>query len=432
MTIKINSLEIENVKRVKAVALEPAKDGLTIIGGRNNQGKTSVLDAIAWALGGDRFKPSSPKRDGSATPPKLHITLSNGLVVERRGESSALKVIDPNGNKAGQQLLNEFIEALALDLPRFMQQTAKDKAKTLLQIIGVGEKLYELEDREQRAYNQRRAIGQIAEQKRGAVEEALWYPEAPAEPVSASELIKQQQDILARNGENQRKRESVKELERDQERVGREINSLVGEISSLEAKLKEKQSLFDTIHDDLATARKTAEQLVDESTAELEASIAAVDEINAKVRANQAKSLLEDEANEYKAQYDALTAVIDALRAEKMALLDGADLPLPGLSVEDGELVYNGHKWDSLSGSEQLKVATAIVRRLNPQCGFVLMDKLEQMDTQTLAEFGAWLASEGLQVIATRVSTGDECSVVIEDGYAIEPEAAPAFKRGEF
>lgn len=425
MTIKINSLEIENVKRVKAVALEPAKDGLTIIGGRNNQGKTSVLDAIAWALGGDRFKPSSPKREGSATPPKLHITLSNGLVVERRGESSALKVIDPNGNKAGQQLLNEFIEALALDLPRFMQQTAKDKAKTLLQIIGVGEKLYELEDREQRAYNQRRTIGQIAEQKRGAVEEALWYPEAPAEPVSASELIKQQQDILAKNGENQRLRARVEDLQGAHGRLEQEI-------FELHQKLEQKRADLEALTDQLKTAEKTAEQLVDESTAELEASIAAVDEINAKVRANQAKSLLEDEANEYKAQYDALTAVIDALRAEKMALLDGADLPLPGLSVEDGELVYNGHKWDSLSGSEQLKVATAIVRRLNPECGFVLMDKLEQMDTQTLAEFGAWLESEGLQVIATRVSTGDECSVVIEDGYAIEPEAAPAFKRGEF
>jgi len=425
VTIKINSLEIENVKRVKAVALEPAKDGLTIIGGRNNQGKTSVLDAIAWALGGDRFKPSSPKREGSATPPKLHITLSNGLVVERRGDNSALKVIDPNGNKAGQQLLNEFVEAFALDLPRFMQQTAKDKAKTLLQIIGVGEKLYELEDAEQRLYNQRRTIGQIAEQKRGAVEEALSYPDAPAEPVSASELIKQQQDILAKNGENQRLRARVEDLQGAHGRLEQEI-------FELHQKLEQKKADLEALTGQLKTAEKTAEQLVDESTAELEASIAAVDEINAKVRANQAKSLLEDEANEYKAKYEALTDEIESVRAEKMALLDGADLPLPGLSVEDGELTYSGHKWDVLSGSEQLKVSAAIVRKLNPECGFVLMDKLEQMDLDTLSEFGTWLEAEGLQVIATRVSTGDECSVVIEDGYAIEPEAAPAFKRGEF
>ena len=42
-SIKINSLELENVKRVKAVKLEPTANGLTVVGGKNNQGKTSVL-----------------------------------------------------------------------------------------------------------------------------------------------------------------------------------------------------------------------------------------------------------------------------------------------------------------------------------------------------------------------------------------------------
>ena len=76
------------------------------------------------------------------------------------------------------------------------------------------------------------------------------------------------------------------------------------------------------------------------------------------------------------------------------------------------------------AGSEQLRVATAIVRCLKPQCGFVLLDKLVQMDLGTLREFGAWLESEGLQAIATRVSTGDECSIIIEDGY-VQGEEQP-------
>ena len=69
-----------------------------------------------------------------------------------------------------------------------------------------------------------------------------------------------------------------------------------------------------------------------------------------------------------------------------------------------------------MSGSDQLRVAAAIVRRLNPDCGFVLLDKLEQMDMTTLQEFSAWLEAEGLQAIATRVSTGSECQIIIEDG----------------
>ena len=129
--VKINELLIENVKRVKAVQFEPSADGLTIIGGRNGQGKTSVLDAIAWALGGNNYKPSVPERDGALVPPNLHIELSNGLIVERKGKNSTLKITDPNGNKSGQQLLNEFVSTLALDLPKFINGSDKDKADSL-------------------------------------------------------------------------------------------------------------------------------------------------------------------------------------------------------------------------------------------------------------------------------------------------------------
>ena len=110
MPMKINKLEIENVKRVKAVKMEPSENGLTIIGGNNAEGKTSVLDAIAWALGGNTFRPSEPYREGSTLPPYIHITMSNGLVVERKGKNVDLKVTDPSGQKAGQQLLDSFVE----------------------------------------------------------------------------------------------------------------------------------------------------------------------------------------------------------------------------------------------------------------------------------------------------------------------------------
>lgn len=106
--IKINKLEIENVKRIKAVKIEPSSNGLTIVGGDNNQGKTSVLDSIAWALGGEKYRPSQAVREGSVIPPNLHIVMSNGLVVERKGKNSALKVTDPEGNKAGQMCIEHI------------------------------------------------------------------------------------------------------------------------------------------------------------------------------------------------------------------------------------------------------------------------------------------------------------------------------------
>lgn len=416
MTIKINKLEIENVKRVKAVKMEPTANGLTIIGGNNGQGKTSVLDSIAWALGGNKFKPSQAQREGSAIPPNLHIVMSNGLIVERKGKNSDLKVIDPDGNKAGQNLLDSFIDELALNLPKFMQQSSREKASTLLQIIGVGEQLVLLEKEEQDTYNRRHAIGQIADQKEKFAKEQEYYPDAPKDLVSASDLIKEQQEILARNGENQRKRENLASIQRLHEETTRNVERLKLELSEAETKLA------NTIQD-LVTANKSVENLVDESTAELEKSITEIDAINCKVRANLDKDKAEEDARGYRAEYEELTEALTDVRKRKAALLDSADLPLPGLSVEDGELIYNGFKWDNMSGSDQLKVATAIVRKLNSNCGFVLLDKLEQMDQESLKEFGDWLEAEGLQAIATRVSTGEECSIIIEDGYVKGAEA---------
>lgn len=88
-SIKINKLEIENVKRIKAVKIEPTKNGLTIVGGNNNQGKTSVLDSIAWALGGDRYKPSNATRDGSTIPPNLHIVMAMDMSTQKKSSDGS-------------------------------------------------------------------------------------------------------------------------------------------------------------------------------------------------------------------------------------------------------------------------------------------------------------------------------------------------------
>ena len=423
-SVKISSLELENVKRIKAVQVVPTENGLTIIGGNNGQGKTSVLDAIAWALGGDRYRPSAPTRDGSVIPPRIRLELSNGLTVERSGKNSALKVSDPTGQRAGQQLLNSFVEELALNLPKFMNASGKEKANTLLKIIGVGDQLSALEQQEKLIYNQRHSIGQIADQKRKYAKEMPFYPDVPGKPISAVELIQRQQAILAQNGENQRKRDQV-------ERIKFQKASCAQVVQSLEEKLAEARRNLEQAAADLEIANMDAMDLQDESTAQIEADLQNIEAINIKVRANCDREKAEQEAEGYAAQYDGLTADLEQIRRQKYDLLNGAQLPLEGLSVEDGELTYHGKKWDAMSGSDQLRVSTAIVRALNPQCGFVLLDKLEQMDLRTLQEFGTWLQAEGLQAIATRVSTGGECQIIIEDGQVAGVDEPPALPQGK-
>ena len=343
------------------------------------------------------------------------------IELERKGKNSDLRVTDPQGQKSGQQLLNAFVSTFALDLPKFLNAGSREKADILLQILGVGDRLHELERRETELYNRRHAVGQIADQKAKYAKEMTVYPDAPKEPVSVTELISQQQEILRRNGENAHKRQRLAEIEQEHRHAEQEVEAL-------RLKLAKAMQHEAALADDLQTARKDAETLQDESTEELERSIENVERINVMVRANLDKEKAEEEAAEMYRQYETLTTELEDTRKKKRDLLEGADLPLPGLTVENGELLYGGRQWDCMSGAEQLRVGTAIVRKLNPQCGFVLLDKLEQMDAATLTAFGRWIEQEGLQAIATRVSKGDECSVIISDG-CIQPKP---WKAGEF
>lgn len=411
--IKIHSLEFENVKRVHHVELQPKEDGLTVIGGKNSQGKTSILDSIAWTLGGDKFRPAGAKNDEAMTPPKLKVELSNGLIVERKGQNSSLTITDPKGMKAGQKLLDSFIEKLALDLPKFIESSDKEKAETLLQIIGVSEELVEIEQEEARLYNERLLAGRVAEAKKHHAEEmGAYFQDVPETELSPADLIKQQKEL-------NNKLHEVKDLTSERARIDSQIIQYQEELREITRKIH-------ALEQDSQTVKKTLEAVGEElqkmpTSDDIEERLESLEEINKKITFNKQKRIAEEEARVAEESYKDLNLQLNQMRDDKRRLLEGADLPLEDLGIEDGKLTYKGHTWNDMSSSEQLRVATAIVRRLKPECGFVLLDKLEQFDLETMEEFGSWAEAQGLQIIATRVSTGEECQIIIEDGYVKEP-----------
>lgn len=408
MTVKISTASIRNTKRVIDVEFSPSGAGLTIIGGRNAQGKTSVLDAIAWALGGGKFAPSAPS--GGATP-KLKIELSNGLVVERVGKRSTLKVTDPKGLRAGQALLDELVGELALNIPAFMSASAKKKAEILLGILGVEEELATIEAAEKAAFEERTHVNREHKSAVGHAEALPRYDVGA--PVSIVELSAQLSEAHAHNAEAKRLQGRVESIER-------RVADAHAEVERLRAALEAATKTRDEIVRELSGAQALADVATIVDTSDIEAQIAGAEEHNKKAAANAQRAAAIVRAEELEARAAELTEIVEAKRAERMALLESARLPLAGLTIEDGELSYGGATWDNMSAAEQLRVATAIVRAVNPQCGFVLVDKLEQMDEQTLAEFASWAESEDLQIIATRVSTGDECTLILHDGKIAE------------
>lgn len=422
MSVKIAQLEIENAKRVKAVAFSPAEVGLTTIGGNNCQGKTSILDNICYNLGGEKYRPSNFQREGAESEAYSKIVLTNGIVVERKGKNSSLKVTDPNGVKAGQKLLDEFIEELALNLPRFMQMNAKEKAGVLLSILGIEQQLKAIDEEEKTVYDERTVWGRVADQKEKYAAELPFFEDAPDVPVSSASIIAEGQEIMHRNADKANQREHVRRL---QAIAGQALRNK----QAKENRVNEIRSMLEMAERDLQTAsneadlagfnfQKASQQVIepDESTGDIERKLNEIESVNEKVKSNASKQAANKEAKGARDKYNQLTADVEAARAKRMALLNSVKLPLTGLGVENGELVYNGQKWDCMSGMEQIKVATAIIRQRKPECGFILLDKLEAFDLNQLNALSEWLTENNMQAIATRVSTGEECSIIIEDG----------------
>ena len=217
--------------------------------------------------------------------------------------------------KAGQSLLDSFISELALNLPKFMNSSEKEKADTLLHIIGIGDELTKLDLKEKAVYNDRLAIGRIADQKLKHAKEMVHYDNVPDKIVSASELIAKQQELLAINGSNERKRAYLAECKSKSKAIEEKMEDLDRQLKALNEEylkvIKERDK-----------AVVEVSNLVDNPTDEIERSIKEIDDINIKVRTNLEKKKAEQEANDLKKEYASKSQELEDIRKEKASLIN--------------------------------------------------------------------------------------------------------------
>ena len=450
---KITGFTIQDFKRIRLVEIHPDENGLTIIGGRNAQGKSSCLDAIAYALGGEFFRPSNINNLDGEKNAAIRVEI-DGLVVERAGKNAALKVTDARGMRGNQTLLNDIVSRFALDLGGFMRASATDKTKMLLKMFPeLDAHLTQIKKESDTISAERADINRDIKRLTFQFDAMPFFDGLPAEEISMTDLTMQLNAvnsdkagmvIEARQLDDLRNRQQARQVQIEQARAAKE--KAQKEIDSLEERIRQMRldaetalrdaddylagilkDFSDTENDILnrSAAWQQRGQEVNARAEKINCDIAAADANNVKIRKNAERKKLFDEINDLRKESGVKTAQLNALNDNRIQLLTQTDLPLPELSISpDGELLYRGQQWDCMSGSERLIVATSICMKSKPGCGFVLIDGLEAMDPQTLAEFSEYLQAHSMQGIGTIV--GDNAAtVIIEDGYVQEPAAMP-------
>jgi DNA repair ATPase RecN len=414
--VKIETLQIRNFKRVRVAEVAFTPDGLTVIGGENAQGKSSFLDAVAHLLGGKKYQPSNLHNTnaGGATA-IVRAKLSNGIEVERSGKGASLKV-QVDGEKGNQGTLNAFLNEFALDISKFMRATDKDKAAMLLKHMGLTDQLEQIENKVSKLEGERTIVGRDAARKKATAEGLPTYDQAPEARVDVSELLRRERELSAENRAHEERGRRLGDLRTAGIAKQERIAELKRQLEAEEAELKSLKTQYMEVNADHET-------FTPHDLSAIERQLQNSESLNMMFEANATAAKAKKEADAVAKEYQDLTDSITEAREQRTKLIESITMPLPGLQIEDGALLYHGNRWDCMSGSERLRVATVISRAFKPECGFVLVDELEQLDWKTLKEFDTWARSEGIQIIGAMVcdtDKGGENVIIIEDGRVKE------------
>lgn len=416
--LKIVRLDVENVKRVRAISITPHGETV-ILGGKNAQGKTSVLDAIEMVLGGGKALPAEPIRRGAK---QATIVCDLGdLVVERviTRTGTTLTVRDKDGKKQSspQTLLDALCSRIAFDPLAFSRMDPAAQNEVLRKLLGLD--FGELDQRREALYARRTDVTREAKSTRARSEGMTIPPSTPAEPVAVS-------DLLARLTEITRADQAASDrqwrLSKAQETVANADNAVTTALAALEAARGRAMAAKMALK---ALEREEAPAAPDVSAEELQRQIAGAQAVNDNVRRRGERDRLEAEANELEQKVFELTASIDAIDDEKRATIAQAAFPVPGLALGEKGPTLNGVALAQASGAEKLRVSVAIGLALNPRLKVLLVRDASLLDAASLTMVGEMAAEAGAQIWLERVGTGDPTAVVISDGQ-VDESALPA------
>jgi DNA repair exonuclease SbcCD ATPase subunit len=426
----ITRLVAENIKKLKLVDITP--DGnLVQITGANGQGKTSVLDAIFFALGGGKAIQGEPVRRGAkAGMVKLDL---GDLIVTRRFNAegaTALQVEAPSGAvyKSPQGVLDALMGKLTFDCLAFTRLAPKDQLAQLREIVTVDIDLDALDGANQRDYNARTEVGREAKSLR-AQADAIVVPEGlPAEPVDVAGLLSQIQAAASTNGEiEQRKvrREQTAGLVKTHRMAAQDALDEAARLRAKAAELEAHGHSQNAKADELQAKLDAAEELpAPVDTAELRRQYDEGVAVNRQLELVQRQAELAKQANAKDAEVQRLTDAIDQRTRERAAAIARAAMPVPGLGFGDGMVTLNDLPFDQASGAEQLRASIAIAMAMNPKLRVLLIKDGSLLDKNGIKLVAELAAENDMQVWMESVDTSGTVGIVMEDGNVVATNPA--------
>lgn len=431
----IVGLIAENYKRLRVVEITP-KGHVVQITGKNAQGKTSVLDAIWTALKGASAMPEKPVRKG-AERARIKVNIGE-LVVTRTINASGTHTLTVENSKgvrvaSPQTVLDELLGALTFDPLAFVGMKAKQQVEMLRQVVKVEIDIDAINAANKADYEQRTFANREVSRLETEVASITVQADLPAEKLDEKTIL----DQLNSAGEaNQKAREQFIAKQNLLKQVGlaqesraqnqRAITHCLDRIAELEQQLAaEREALalqeraLET-HEQRITEAQEAYNAAPEGTAvdvaALTQELQHVQLVNRELDKVARKQDLQKKLDAKRREADQYTRSIEDREEQKRAAIQNAAMPVPGLTFDENEVMYNGIPIVQLGEAEQIRISTAIAMAANPKLRILRIMHGEGLDDDSLKILADMAAEHDFQIWMAKVDSSGKVGIVMEDG----------------
>jgi molybdopterin-guanine dinucleotide biosynthesis protein len=431
---QVIELFVENIMKVRCAHIKP-KNSVVQITGKNGQGKTSVLRAIAWALTGTSDIPSRPIRAGQKSG-IIKMDLGD-LVVTRY-----FTAIDPDKSDKGmayttrllvegkrreqfrtpQTVLDALIGKISFDPLAFTRMDGKKQLETLRGLVTFDIDIDQLDAEQKVDYDERRQAGREVDSRKARIAEMERPdPALPTELVDTAEITKRLEGAANHNSvvASQRQLQARKREQAQQEKD--RVLSMMEDIRVL-------QEQIEGLRHSIEAATKTSCRLSDEAdamtidaetdTATVAAELTQANAVNHRIGAAARFREVEEELREGMAYWMKLDTRIKERAEQRTAAIGRAKMPIAGLSIGDGEVLYQGLPFGQASNAEQIRVSMALAMASNPKLRVLRISDGSLLDSDSMGLITAEAEKHGFQVWIERVDSTGAVGVVMEDGNA--------------
>ncbi len=411
---RILNLHAENIKKIKVVDITAdPKSNTVIISGANGNGKSSVLDCIEMACRGGDTLPGMPIRRGEE---KGLIELNLGdLKIKRtfteKGSYLFVESADGARYPQPQAMLDKMLGLIAFDPLEFTRIKPKQQYETikgLVKLEGLETLESHLKEREEERTVMGRQVKDLTAQVAGMI-----VPEGtPEEPI----------DVSAKSAEIIRAKENYSEFKRLGETItanDARVKRIADDIANLEherEELESESSKADHRRQDIQKTTPNTEQFK-----VLETEIQNATAINAAVATRETKKAAQTKLKSLEVVFGALEKAITDGRQKKADMIADAKMPVKGLSLEDGVVLFKDIPLDQASTAEQIRVSTAIAMASNPALRVIRIKDGSLLDEVSMEIIRDMAEKKDFQIWIERVESDDPMAVVIQDGEVAEP-----------